>query len=217
MKLYASFLSILLFLINAVSGHAEEPLTVYLVPSDNSVEDLLNPVLKGIESNLGVKIMVTPSYQFLSANIYNKQRGQYDASAILDELYDNFQNYVIKKKSIIIAVTDKDLYSSGFDWNYVFGLYWDSKVKQSAVLSTARFEQSFYGEEDDAKVEEDRLSKMLTRYICIQLFHTPLNSNPQSVLRDSILSTYDLDEIIKDCDGKIHWQSGPFVKDEVEN
>lgn len=193
-------------------GLSQSRPTLLLIPADEQTAKLMQPVIQPLEDDLHIHVEIEAPDAFMKTATFSATRQQYDASYILDDIQNRFGGRYVRHQTILIAVTTNDLYSSGFDWNYVFGIYKKSASIQSAILSTARMEQSFYAEADAPDVRNDRLSKMLTRYVCLQLFEQKNIDDDNSVLRPSIMSTSDLDTITQSCHGHTQWKEGPFAE-----
>jgi archaemetzincin len=86
-----------------------------------------------------------PSYAF------NKRRGQYLSSSILQEL----ARVDLSQAWRVLGVADLDVYVP--ELNFVFG---QARVGgRTAVIALPRLRQSFYGKEDDPALFRDRLIK----------------------------------------------------------
>lgn len=81
---------------------------------------------------------------------YNKTRRQYNSSKLI-----RYLGNIIKTKSRVLAITDKDLYADGL--NFVFGeadLY-----SGICIVSTTRLKNEFYGKKEDSEIFMERLTK----------------------------------------------------------
>lgn len=81
---------------------------------------------------------------------YNPKRGQFNSSLILERLKG-----IKKKGELILAIVDKDLYSSGL--NFVFG---EADMKNKVCLiGLSRLRQEFYGLPSNQKLFFERALK----------------------------------------------------------
>ncbi|MFH8080317.1 MAG: archaemetzincin family Zn-dependent metalloprotease [Candidatus Aenigmatarchaeota archaeon] len=88
--------------------------------------NILDFVKKNLRAKFKIPVLLGSEIK-VPEDSFNRFRQQYEASIILNHLENNFDDKVI-------AITDKDIYSSGL--NYLFGL---AKIKgKAAIVSTFR-------------------------------------------------------------------------------
>jgi predicted Zn-dependent protease len=98
--------------------------------------------------------------------------------------------------SILIAFTNRDIYTLSQNWRFAFG--WRDRRTRAAVVSTARMDLHYPGEPPTEARPEVRLRKMVTKDIGILYYELPQNNNPRSVLYERILGIQELDTVSED-------------------
>jgi predicted Zn-dependent protease len=115
---------------------------------------------------------------------------QLDAFDLNDQVA---RSYLIRQPpTVVIGYLTQDVraYETGDFWN--FGAIDPSGY---AVISTARMDPQSFGQPPDERLLMERLRKMTTRYIALDLYGFPRSTDPKSVLYDSIRSLGDLDRM----------------------
>lgn len=140
-------------------------------PEDNIDKDLLKERLK--------EIFFIPAVWNQPINIaieaYDSIRGQFLGSFFLKDLL-RFKG----DRDIVLGIVSEDLYEPGL--NFVFGVA--SSLTKTAVISTYRLHNSFYGLEEDYNLFMDRVTKEAVHEIghTLGLGHCP---NPKCVMHFS--------------------------------
>lgn len=148
----------LLFFFSLENIYAEELMIIEIIPLgsiDNSVPNYLKKNLGDIfDAQLNLAESKTlPEYA------YNKKRGQYLSSKILDNLSGPGKNNQQK----ILAIINRDLYVPGL--NFVFGQA--DPVRGVCVISVTRLYPSYYG----LKPDQDMLLKRTLKETVHEIGH----------------------------------------------
>jgi len=118
---------------------------------------------------------------------YNHERGQYDSSMILEELYREYSRGVFESAERVVGVADVDAYVYGL--NFVFG---EAQLGGPvAVVYLARLKPEFYGRPPDHALYVERICKEVIHELghTMGLRHCP---NPRCVMHFSN-SIFDTD------------------------
>ena len=163
---------------------------VFLVPLDRTptatLEELANRFRRRYAAPTQVLARIRSERHTVSA-----ERKQLDGAALINELAHAYP--APNARTVIIGVTHHDIFFSGApDDRFTFGV---RAATRNAVVSTARMNPVNYGLEPDAELLRQRLEKMTLRYLGELYFRLPRVSNDRSVLRDSIRSLSDIDEM----------------------
>lgn len=81
--------------------------------------------------------------------------------------------------SIVIILTDEDLYSRSLRWEFTYAFHSDYRF---GVVSTRRMDPAFWKTPPDDKWRLAATHQMLTDYIAFLYFHVPRSSDPTSVM-----------------------------------
>ncbi|HHG74199.1 MAG TPA: matrixin family metalloprotease [Persephonella sp.] len=118
---------------------------------------------------------------FIPEEAFDRYRGQYLGSYFLRDLLK-----YRKKKSILLGIVSRDIYEPGM--NFVFGVA--SPHTKTAVISTYRLHNSFYGLPENSHLFMDRVTKEAVHEIghVLGLSHC---SDPECVMHfsNSLLDT----------------------------
>jgi predicted Zn-dependent protease len=124
----------------------------------------------------------------LPTSAFRPTRGQYDADALLETLFDLLDPEV----SRVVGVTRADLFAEGR--NFVFG--YAHMRDRVAVLSTLRLSETWWGRADDPAVYRARLDKALTHELG-HTFHAVHCSQPRCVMHQ-VEFLWQLDQLDHD-------------------
>jgi archaemetzincin len=141
----------------------------------------LNELMNHLNKVFNLKIEFLPMEVNLNF-AFDKRRGQYLASLILEKLRE-FKKGKLEKW---LAVCDVDLFDEGL--NFVFG---EADFEEEiSIISLSRLKQSFYGLPEDENLFLERIEKEATHELG-HLFHLRHCQNPNCVMyfSNSILDT----------------------------
>jgi archaemetzincin len=120
-------------------------------PVGNVQSSLLSYLLEKLKEKFPAEFEIVKPME-IPEFAYNRNRNQYNSTAIIKHLRDfrDAENY-----DKILGIIDKDIYS--INLNFVFG---EADLKnQTAVISLSRLRQEFYGDEEDYSLFLDRVAK----------------------------------------------------------
>ncbi|MBI5517451.1 MAG: hypothetical protein HY909_27015 [Deltaproteobacteria bacterium] len=126
-----------------------------------------------------------------AAEAFDRARGQYEASALLAAVERAHAATLSDPSARVLAVATEDQYIATRRWRYAFAAYGE----RVAVVSTARMDPAFYGDQADRGLVDARLHRMVTRVLAGIYCGLPRRGAPDSVLRPEVLSLDDLDVI----------------------
>ena len=117
---------------------------VYLVPTEKVDRKVLEAIKQSLPGYfpITVKVEIAPQEKIPEA-AYNPSRNQYNAQAVLNDIFGKITLDVSTEVALI--VTDVDLYSQ--ELNFVFGIA--DKSKATCIISLARLRNEFYGLKPD--------------------------------------------------------------------
>lgn len=172
---------ILFFLVSLKNIYAKEKMTIEIIPI-GSIDTFILEYLKENLSNVFSAEVTLGSAWALPEYAYNKKRGQYFSTQILNNLPRLKKN----NRQKILAVINQDLYVP--ELNFVFGQA--DSLNGVCIISLARLSQSYYGLKDDRDILLRRTLKEAVHEIghLLNLGHCP---NPACVMHfsNSLLDT----------------------------
>jgi len=116
---------------------------IYLQPIGEIPNNILDHLSKALEERFGVSVKARPRID-IPEEAYNKARGQYHSTPILDSLKVNIPEDADK----VLGIIDKDLYVP--ELNFVFG---EADLSFGvALISLSRLKQEFYGLSKDDRI-----------------------------------------------------------------
>ena len=124
----------------------------------------------------------------------NTRRRQYQAEELIKSLWAEYPELSKDRESILIGITEADIYIRQENWRFAFALREGGRF---AVVSSARM--NLRRSDSNAQVgtlgSQIRLVKMISREIGFMYYTLPPSPDPQSVVRSSIMSLEDLDQV----------------------
>lgn len=201
-------LSLVAFLLALVSGCVVAPYKsidlkllhgsgqIVLIPLGNITKSELQDLADYFQKKYEIKSEIKPNMQ-IPAYAYDPSRKQLIAEEIMRSLIDKYRKPNNGSSTILIGITNRDMYIREMDWRYAFG-YRDTNLNV-AVLSNARMNDAFFGGPNTSKaLQQSRLRKMTSKYIGLLYYRLPQSSDPRSVMYNNIMSPYDLDNMRED-------------------
>ena len=164
--------------------------TVYMLPLDRHAGTLLDKASPTLRRYLPETVQLQTISAVPSTWLDNNKPGEWNAQNIAQDLLTSFSAAQGGRPVFIMAVTSAALFDpSSPQYAFVFGFLWWHKPQFAAVFGTQPM-HVYQPERESA-----RLTKMMLRYVGEVVCNRPRNTNPQSVLYESILSTTDLDRM----------------------
>jgi len=161
---------------------------VGLVPLDQVSQRLLLAASRSVKRRYGVEVRLLPRIDSGARTVAPK-RGQLSAEKLVRRLTSAYPKRPGRRA--VIGVTNLDIFMSQVpEWAFTFGTIYD---EGHAVLSTARMDPINFGKPADAPLVQERVTKMVTRYVGELYFRLPRSDNPRSALRSLIRSDTDID------------------------
>jgi predicted Zn-dependent protease len=118
---------------------------------------------------------------------YDPGRRQVNAAKVLNALARLYPD----AGSVVIAVTDRDMYIPGYGWRYAFSYRGQRRL---AVVSTARMERGCLGLFAASEHRQaTRLRKMIGKNIGVLYFGLPLSHDPRSLMYAYVGGPQELD------------------------
>lgn len=168
--------------------------TVYLVPLGKAQSILSSDLLAYYQNKYGLQPRVLAPVP-LPDWTRDEIRNQLIAEELVEAMKRANPQLADDPDTILIGVTDQDMYIAQVDWQYAFN--WRQE-ERFGVVSTARMDPAFEKEAADPKLLQERARKMLTKDIGLLYFHLQPSDNDSSVLYDSIDGLEDLDDVGED-------------------
>ena len=125
----------------------------------------------------GIEITVLPQIEVKSSDCIPARR-QCVAEEIMWEMRDAYPKIAQAPDSVMIALTDEDIFPRALGWEFTYSLHSD----RFAVVSTRRMNPAFWGDPPDVDLRLASTKQMLTKYVAILFLDVPESFDPTSVL-----------------------------------
>jgi len=176
------------------------PRIIQLVPLGSVAHADLVRAAQAIERRYGCRAEVRPVLP-LPESCFRSRRGQFDADALLEHLFDRLAFDVCR----VVGVTEADLFAEGR--NFVFG--YAHMRDRVAIFSTLRLREGFWGRADDPGVLALRIEKALAHELG-HTFHMPHCPDSACVMHQvELLGQLDAlgTEYCADCSERVQAQA----------
>jgi predicted Zn-dependent protease len=167
---------------------------IYLVPFGDTTPLISASLLQYYRGKYGLMLDVLPSIP-VPEWARDEARHQIVAEELIEAMRRAYPQQAATPDSILIGVTDEDIYIAELDWEFAFNF---RETHQTAVISTARLNPVYYGRLAAPAVLETRLRKLLSKNIGISFYGLNLSSDPGSVLYNEIWNMETLDAMGED-------------------
>ena len=167
---------------------------IHLVPIGDTTPLISSSLLQYYRNKYGLSLYVLPSIP-VPEWARDEARHQVVAEELIDAMRRAYPQQAADPDSILIGVTDEDIYIGELDWEFAYNF---RETQHAAVVSTARLNPVFYGRLASPALLETRLRKLLTKNIGISFYDLKLSSEPGSVLYNSIWNIQTLDAMGED-------------------
>jgi predicted Zn-dependent protease len=167
---------------------------IYLVPIGDTTPLISASLLQYYRDKYGLTLDVLPSIP-VPEWARDEARHQVVAEELIEAMRRAYPQQAATPDSILIGVTDEDIYIAELDWEFAFNF---REAHQTAVVSTARLNPVYYGRPAAPALLETRLRKLLSKNIGISFYGLNLSSDPGSVLYNKIWNMETLDAMGED-------------------
>lgn len=165
------------------------PCNVYLVPLDTASDERVDDLSRALAVRVSLLPCAMPSAA-IDPQALDAARAQLDGPSLVVDLFDQFVEEWEARPSVVIGVTEHDLFSSDEPAaEFVFGSSVESDALQGfGVISTARM-----GSGEDL---ERRLETMAMRYVGLYYFGLEPSDDETSALYHTVATRDDLDRML---------------------
>lgn len=165
---------------------------IAVVPVGQLPPSTLDEVAASLRQKLALPIEVLPPLA-LEEWAIDRERQQVIAEELIVLLQRGRSAEATDPSVVLIGVTEADMYIRGYtSWAWAFSMRQEPRL---AVVSSARMDQTNFGQAPDPALLQQRLRKMITKNIAILYYGRGSSTDPRSVLYGSILGVDDLDRI----------------------
>jgi predicted Zn-dependent protease len=158
--------------------------------------DFPRPVLEKLSAHYkqkyGLTIEILPPLALKSSAI-DPARDQLIAERAIELLREGCRQLAVDPQTILIALTQKDMYIQGYPWQFAFSYREGGRF---AVVSTARMTLGLASAE--SPTFQARMRKMLTKNIGILYYCLLVSRHPRSVLYWAVWGIEELDYMGED-------------------
>ena len=171
--------------------------TVYLVPIEAN-PDLMVSLQRYYREQLGIEVVILPSLQLTPAE-WDPVRRQVIAEEVIQLMSRAHVSLRWPSRSATIGITARDMYIVRRpSWRFAFSFRNRGRWSRWAIVSYARMNPRFFGQEVNQPLLESRLRKMVTRNIGVMRYSLPLSSSAHSLMYSNVLGVDDLDRLHED-------------------
>jgi len=161
----------------------------YFVPLGNFSSPATAELATYYKRKFGIGIVCLPAIP-LDASTFDGHRHQLIAEDLIELIKRTYPKLAEDDDAVVIGLTDSDMYIREKTWQYAFSYWVDWRF---AVVSNARMNPANLGRPASAELLNTRFRKMVMKNIGILYYQLPPNSNPKSVLYNSIDGIEELD------------------------
>jgi hypothetical protein len=173
---------------------------VCLVPMGDVPKDLVDAIVAHYRNEYGLPILVARP---LDLRPGFDRRSQLEESLVHRYMYDAYREYAVDRSVTLIGILPVDLYLADQSWEWGFGrLRGEPRAGvpgaidyRQGIISIYRMDPRNWGQPADDSLRDDRVMKMLSKYIALAYYDLPLSSDPTSVTYSNITGLGDLDRV----------------------
>jgi hypothetical protein len=171
---------------------------VCLVPMGDVPKDLVDAIVVHYQREYGLVVHVVKP---ISLPTGFERNTQLEESKLHLFMLDAYPRYAVDKQVTLIGILPVDIYLAGQQWPWGFGrLRGEPKPGggtdyRQAIVSTWRMDPRNLGEPANASLRNERVIKLLSKYIAMAYYDLPLSSDPTSVTFNNITDVDDLDRV----------------------
>jgi len=184
--------------------YGESGKMVFLVLLGAAEQEYLSWAPAYYKAKFGLKVEILPAIP-LKASVWNSSRKQLFAEKLIDLMKQALPEKVRDQSTILIGVTNQDMYIGSYDWNYAINYREDGRF---GVVSTARLRPLLVSQKWNQALVISRLQKMLNKNVYVLCFDTPMSSDYTSAVSGGVMSPMEVDSMADQIIGaKGRWNS----------
>jgi hypothetical protein len=177
---------------NPFTTSASRAAVIHFVPLDERARQLLTqavPVVnRWISSRYPTEITAVPTSK---ASWSNPKRAQIKSRVVIDDLLGRFKRARGNQLAFLIPVTTQSMYDPKIPLlNFEFGAITGAARQAVAIVATGNMRVIH------AERENDRLTKILLRYVGIGVCKLKRSSDPRSVMYSPLVSCLQIDRMV---------------------
>ena len=162
---------------------------LYFVPLGDFSRSAVQRLAQYYQDKYGVEVVVLPPMR-LAEKAFDIKRKQYESELLLGFLHSELKPLLSDSASVVVALTDQDVYIAAHNWRYAFSY----RNAPFAVVSSARMDRGFLGLWPASQEwREGRFRKMVTKNIGVLFYHLPLSDHCRSVRYGKVGGPQELD------------------------
>jgi predicted Zn-dependent protease len=178
---------------------------VCLVPMGDVSKDLVDAIVAHYRSEYGLAIHVAKP---ISLPTGFERATQLEESRLHKYMLDAYPKLAGDKNVTLIGILPVDIYLRGQQWEWGFGRLRGEPGTgggidyRQAIVSTWRMDPRNLGERPDTELRNQRVIKLLSKYIAMAYYNLPLTNDPTSVTYNNITDVDDLDRVSERIPGR---------------
>lgn len=132
---------------------------VYVVPFSKKAEEFAEILPPYYKSKLNLDVTLLPILP-TPRDVEDGKRHQLIAERLMDLIRAKYPDQSDDPESVLIGITDEDVYVRDFDWRFSFNLRYQDRF---GIVSLARLDPAFVEYRPDPRDSSGRLNKLLTK------------------------------------------------------
>jgi len=186
---------------------ANSPSVIYLMPTSAAAAERLPDLQRYFHDALHLDLQVLPIFT-PGPSGWDGVRRQRSADDLVQQIIEHEESRLHQGRTLVIAVTDEDLYNGSSDWSY--GRWSAAKV---AVVSYVRMDPRSYGLESNPALLAVRLRRVVARYLGKLYYELPWATDASSPLYSELGSIEGIDRISDDLAAAGFFSARPLVEE----
>jgi YD repeat-containing protein len=142
------------------------------------------------QKKFGIEITALSAVE-LPSSACELWRRQCIAEEVMSAMTNTYPEIARNPRSVMIALTDEDLFPRELGWNFTYSLHSD----RIGVVSSRRMDPTFWGEPRNDAIRLAATKQMLTKYIAFEYFQLPDSFDQTSVLASPLTPDGGADDI----------------------
>ena len=173
-------------------------LIICIVPIGDVPVDLLQHLVDYYEAEYGLDVRVLRAIS-VDADLDTVRAGQIEADLLREYFFTEYFVYDQNEASILIGLTAIDIYTAERpEWNWFFGgtyRFPGEERPRQAVISIYRMDPVSWGDRADDDLRNQRVRKLMNKYVALTYYGLELNDDPDSVMFRTLGGLGALDRI----------------------